>query len=138
VPILFVGGAYIGLLGLGAEIGADASLLSVFALASLPAFSLEADGQPEIESDQNQPSNQPSKTQASETQSSQTSQPTSSNPSSSSTASSTSGCSASSCNFCATYDYNPMATPDPINSDDESGNAKRALAGRFYLEKSEK
>jgi len=133
VPILFVGGAYIGLLGLGAEMGADASLLSVFPFAGLPAFSLEADGQPEIESDENQPSNQPSETQPSETQPSQTSQLTSSNPSSSSTMSSTSSCSASSCNFCATYDYNPMATPDPINFNNESSNAKRALAGRFYL-----
>jgi len=54
VPIPFIGGAYIGLPGLGAEIGADASLFSVFALAGLPAFSLLSDGEPQIESENEQ------------------------------------------------------------------------------------
>ncbi len=114
VPIPFVGGAYIGLPGIGAEIGADASLFSVFALAGLPVVSLLSDGEPQIESEneqQEQPSDKPSQGQSSQTEPPQSSQITFSAPSTYTTASSE--CSSSS--SCETYDYNPTTTPNPLD-----------------------
>ena len=134
VPVLLVGGAYIGLFGLGVEVGADASLLSVFALAGLPAFSLLPDGAPQPEPNQEQPeqpSNQPSGNQPSQSQPTGTSWTVTSI--SSTSLAVTSGC--SSCDFCATYDYNPTATPNPMDSDSDDSLMRRALAGRFFVEK---
>ena len=131
LPILLVGGVFIGLFGLVAEIGTDASLFTVYALPGLPDFSLREDGEPELESEEQdqEPSNERSQQKPSQTQPPKTYQPES-------TASSPvtdDSCTDSTCQFCSTYDYSPDATPDPLNDEDDV--AKRALAGRIYVEK---
>ena len=51
VPVLDIRGIFVGLFGLGAEIGTDTSLFKHFSLPGLPTFTLSEDGTPKEESD---------------------------------------------------------------------------------------